>query len=176
MGERTVRYDSKMDSGKDFDSLVNFVFQYFDQQKRGSVLASQLPAMLRSLGQVWSFSECLDLQKKYGDMRITFPVFKQLAMEKRKKEQKAMSKKSAASGGRSIEGLSGAEVDELALCFALFDPDNTKTIAVNELQQVLTCLGQSLSHRDFQQLLALEKLEQREYLVFKDFCRLFARI
>ncbi|KAL8431065.1 hypothetical protein ACSSS7_005511 [Eimeria intestinalis] len=171
-----------MDTPDQFEKLTTFVFRYFDQKKKGHVPAAMLGTMLRSLGQVWSFSELLEVAAKQGDRDVTLPAFQALARARREAETKALNAHLRKKGGKELEetlsvpGLTEAELHELRLCFSLLDPDGSSLCAVNDIVQVLTCLGERLSYSDVQQLLVLEKLEGKGFLNFNEFSRLCARI
>ncbi|KAL8275765.1 hypothetical protein Esti_000328 [Eimeria stiedai] len=169
-----------MDTPEQFEKLTIFVFRYFDQKKKGHVPATMLGTMLRSLGQVWSFSELLDLVSKHGDRDITLPAFQALARTRREAETKALNahlkKKGAKEVEPSVPGLTEAERRELRLCFSLLDPEGSSVCAVNDIVQVLTCLGERLSYGDVHQLLVLEKLDGKPFLNLSEFTRLCARI
>ncbi|KAL8453171.1 hypothetical protein Emed_001041 [Eimeria media] len=170
-----------MDTPEQFEKLTTFVFRYFDQKKKGHVPAAMLGTMLRSLGQVWSFSELLDVVSRQGDRDVTLAAFQSIARTRRDAEAKALNaalkkKASAKEIEPSVPGLTEAERRELRLCFSLLDPDGSSLCAVNDIVQILTCLGERLSYSDVQQLLVLEKLEGKAFLNFNEFTRLCARI
>lgn len=169
-----------MDSPDQFEKLTVFVFRYFDQQQKGHVPATVLGNMLRSLGQVWSFSELLEVMGKQGERDVTLAAFQTLAKQKRATEAKALKpsskKKAEARTEAFVPSLSDKEVRELRVCFSLLDPEDTKVCSLNDIAQILTCLGERLSYSDVQQLLILERLEGKEYLTFNEFTRLCARI
>ncbi|OEH77840.1 calmodulin [Cyclospora cayetanensis] len=178
-----------MDSQQQFERLVTFVFRYFDIHEKGRVPAGVLGSMLRSLGQVWSFAEIVQVVDKQGEREITLFDFQSLARKKRaaelqslnKSKQKKKNSLNALSAlGDSVAdpfpGLSLAEIEELRVCFSLLDPDGTQVCARNEIEQILTCLGEQLSPADVQQLFLLERLEGKQFLNFDEFARLCERI
>ncbi|KAL8454897.1 hypothetical protein Emag_001263 [Eimeria magna] len=169
-----------METPEQFEKLTTFVFRYFDKKKKGHVRAAMLGTMLRSLGQVWSFSELLDVVSRQGDRDVTLAAFQALARTRREAEAKALNAHLKKKGAKEVEppvpGLTESERRELRLCFSLLDPEGSSLCAVNDITQILTCLGERLSYSDVQQLLVLEKLEGKSFLNFNEFTRLCARI
>ncbi|KAL8439943.1 hypothetical protein Efla_004868 [Eimeria flavescens] len=135
------------------------------------------------------FRELLDVTAKQGDRDVSLAVFQELARTRRAAELKALSQASSKKKNQkeeknqkekaeppSFPGLTEAELRELQVCFSLLDPECTSLCAVNDLVQILTCLGEPLSHRDVQQLMLLEKLEGKSFLTFTEFAKLCARL
>lgn len=165
----------------DFDYLCRFCFTLMDQDGDGKVKVTQLGTMLRMLGQVWSYASILTVENKLGHRPVTLDVFTQIAKQKRAEEAKDRRKPLSEDMleryhmPRSV-GLSQEEINELKVCFDLFDPDGRGVCSMKDVSQVLTCLGEQLSPADVNRLLALENLEGAEYLRFGDFCSLFSRL
>ncbi|KEP67546.1 UNVERIFIED_CONTAM: EF hand domain-containing protein [Hammondia hammondi] len=165
----------------EFQYLCKFCFCLTDDDGDGKVKVSQLGTMLRMLGQIWSYASILKVEKELGDRPVTLDTFLRIAKQKRVEEAKArkkpISEQMVQIYGISTDiGLSADEINELKVCFDVFDPEGRGVCSVKDVSQVLSCLGEQLSPADVETLLALENFDGAEHLRFADFCAIFSRL
>ncbi|PFH35163.1 EF hand domain-containing protein [Besnoitia besnoiti] len=163
----------------DFDYMCKFCFTLMDEDGDGKVKVSQLGTMLRMLGQVWSYAAILTVENELGIRPVTLETFMRIAKKKRQEEAKARKKPLNEQmlrihNLRKDIGLSQEEINELKVCFDVFDPEGRGICSVKDVSQVLSCLGEQLTPTDIDRLLTLENLDRAEYLRFSDFCALFS--
>ncbi|CBZ54247.1 Calmodulin, related [Neospora caninum Liverpool] len=165
----------------EFQYLCKFCFTLMDEDGDGKVKVSQLGTMLRMLGQIWSYASILTVENELGNRPVTLDTFLRIAKQKRMEEAKARKKPISEQmmnmyGIPFDIGLSRDEINELKVCFDVFDPEGRGVCSVKDVSQVLSCLGEQLSPSDVEKLLALENLDRAEHLRFADFCAIFSRL
>ena len=91
-----------MDDREEFELLLQFVYNYYNPQQQQCGGLKSLGCMLRSLGQVWRYSEILNASQQLGiaaaaadaqkdrTRGISFAAFRLLALQKREEEFKSL--------------------------------------------------------------------------------------
>lgn len=164
----------------EFEHLCKFCFTLMDKDGDGKVNASELGTLLRLLGQVWSYASIVTLINQTGNRPVTLDLFIRIAKKKRVEEAKMLKKPLNEQMLRSYSlrpdiRLSQDEINELKVCFDVFDTEGRGVCSVKDVSQVLSCLGEQMSPADVKRLLALEKLDRASHLRFADFCSIFSR-
>eukprot|EP00929_Paragymnodinium_shiwhaense_P027355 TRINITY_DN16068_c0_g2_i1.p1 TRINITY_DN16068_c0_g2~~TRINITY_DN16068_c0_g2_i1.p1 ORF type:complete len:146 (+),score=49.21 TRINITY_DN16068_c0_g2_i1:96-533(+) len=107
-------------------------FDIFDQRGVGSIKRSDLGQALRSLGAVMTQSEVADLESEVSGDLISWEKFKEFAARKPKRpEQSAAALKEA---------------------FKVFDMSGTGRMDIQELEHIVTSLGEKISAQEFQDI------------------------
>eukprot|EP00921_Rhytidocystis_pertsovi_P018328 GHVQ01029000.1.p1 GENE.GHVQ01029000.1~~GHVQ01029000.1.p1 ORF type:complete len:196 (+),score=25.12 GHVQ01029000.1:187-774(+) len=125
--------------------LQRMCFQLFDNQGCGTVPAKHIGLMLRSLGQVWSYKELLELEEKYQS-GIQLEQFRKVARNGQAHRAGIAGNSEALAEIESAYHVLSREVLDIVLC--------------RDLQHVITSVGDKLTNSDVHSLLQAVDMKQ----------------
>ncbi|KAF9273896.1 hypothetical protein BGZ68_001105 [Mortierella alpina] len=114
-------------------------FNLYDRKGTGSISSSELGSLLRAIGQNPSEAEIKDLISQ-AEPTLSFDAFSKIAL-------------------RADGFKPAATVDQLVEGFKVFDPQDNGTISAEDLRRVLTTMGEALSEKEIDELMAEAKIE-----------------
>ena len=117
------------------------LFAFFDQDKNGSIDASELTNVIRSIGQSPPEAQVRQLIQEVdrdGDGRIQFNEFLDIMTNK-----------------IGLQSQPSQTTDDVLRSFRIFDKDLTGYVKVSDLEQILTQRGEKLPKKSVKGMLAL---------------------
>lgn len=126
-------------------------FDLFDKDRDGCITPADLGAVLRSLGQNLTESEVVSMQQEVGNSLVSWDLF--LTLAGRRADQKE-------------------NFDEILAAFKVFDATNSGYIPADELRHILTCIGEQLSHEEFDEIMKAANVPAGGKVRYNDFIRM----
>lgn len=107
-------------------------FDLFDRDSDGRIEAAKLGEVLRSLGHIVTEKEVAELRRDAGGDFVSFDKFKELAARKPRQPEK--------------------QSKALLQAFEVFDKSRSGQVDMAELQHAVTCMGEKLTEKEFQEI------------------------
>ncbi len=138
------------------DKIIEFkeAFEIFDKDKDGYITTKELGDIMKNLGQTPSEAELQDMINEVdidGNGTIDFKEFLGLMARK----------------------MRDADTEEeLIEAFKVFDRDGNGLISGNELQHVMTSLGENISQDEVEEMIKEADLDGDGYINYEEFVRM----
>jgi len=132
------------------------VFAMFDKDSSGTITANELGDIMRSLGQKPTDSELQDMISEVDvdqSGAIDFDEFLKMMSTSVKQSDFA---------------------HETRAAFAVFDKDNSGTISADELRQVMKSLGEDLTDREIDEMIAEADKDRNGTIDYEEFVQLLS--
>ena len=140
----------------------NEAFKMFDQDKNGSISASEVKSVLHALGQNPTENEVSDVVNELDvnqDGCIQFEEF--IASMVRRN--------SLPNNSNSSESKSKEENDNLRAAFDVFDTDKNGRIDLKELRNLLKTLGEDVTDEQVHEMMTVADLDNNGTIDFEEF-------
>ena len=129
-------------------------FEIFDKDKDGYITTKELGDIMKNLGQTPSEAELQDMINEVdidGNGTIDFKEFLGLMARKMRDTDTQ---------------------EELIEAFKIFDRDGNGLISANELQHVMTSLGENVTEEEVEEMIKESDLDGDAYINYEEFVRM----